>query len=136
MTRLRSFLARPPAERRVFMRALWLLPALHAALWVTPPRTLRDRLARRGPARAKGPSAAQIGWAVRTAARYVPGATCLVQALAASALLSRAGHAPDLRIGVVKPDRSALSAHAWVERDGVIVVGAGEHDRYHALPTI
>ena len=91
MIRLRNFLARTPAERRLFLRALLMLPVLHAALWVSSPNKLRDHLAHRRPGRTEGASANQIGWAVRTAARYVPGSTCLVQALAASALLVRAG---------------------------------------------
>lgn len=52
----------------------------------------------------------------------MPGATCLVQALAGMALLARQGHAATLCIGVTKRD-AAFGAHAWVECDGRAVVG-------------
>ena len=135
MNRLRRFVLRPSVERRLVARAVLLLALLRAALWRYPARTLRDRLAARGP-QPVGPTPEQIGWAVRSAARYVPGATCLVQAVAASILLSRAGRPAVLQIGVAKPNRSTLSAHAWVESEGVVVVGDGEHDRYHNLSPI
>lgn len=136
MDRLRRFVLLPSVERRLFARAVLLLALLRAVLWKYPARAVRDRLAARGTRPVPGPTPAQIGWAVRSAARYVPGATCLAQAVAASILLSRAGRPAVLQIGVTKPNRSTLSAHAWVESDGLVVVGDAEHDRYHHLSAI
>ncbi len=53
----------------------------------------------------------------------MPRATCLPQALAAEALLRRAGHPADLRIGVAKTGPGRLLAHAWVECRGRVIVG-------------
>jgi hypothetical protein len=53
------------------------------------------------------------------------GTTCLAEALVVEAMLRRHGHAPILKIGVKHPQSSerSLEAHAWVECDGVVVVG-------------
>ena len=67
--------------------------------------------------------------AVTAAGRAVPGSNCLSEALTSWVLLSRAGHEPVLRIGVVA---EKFAAHAWVECDGIVVFGGGVDD-YHVL---
>ena len=65
----------------------------------------------------------QVRWAVELAARNVPwNAVCLPQALAAKALLYRRGYSSTLHLGVQQAN-SELKAHAWLEANGVIVVG-------------
>lgn len=49
-------------------------------------------------------------------------AVCLPRALAAQAMLRRRGIASRLCLGVARADRS-LSAHAWVEIGGKVIVG-------------
>ncbi len=68
----------------------------------------------------------RIAWAVPAAAQAVPRCTCLVRALAGRRMLWRRGIRSELRIGVAKsPD---FQAHAWLECDGTIVIGAsGTH---------
>jgi hypothetical protein len=56
------------------------------------------------------------------AARYVPGAACLSQALGLTWVLRGAGVPAEIRLGV--RTRPGLAAHAWVERDGVALTGA------------
>lgn len=50
------------------------------------------------------------------------GGTCLTNALAAQALLGRYGYPATLRIGASRQD-GGLIAHAWVERNGDVVIG-------------
>jgi hypothetical protein len=80
---------------------------------------------------------ARVPWAVRAAARRLPfTTTCLVQALAAAAMLQRRGHACSLRFGVRRGGRAgdALDGHAWLEYQGAIVIGAiAELSEYAAL---
>jgi hypothetical protein len=59
---------------------------------------------------------------VQSAACYVPGATCLPQALAAQFLLSRRGIMTDLKLGVAKCEGAVLG-HAWIELDGKPIFG-------------
>jgi hypothetical protein len=142
MRRLRKFLLLPGAERGLLLKALLLLWVIRVGLWVVPFRVLRDRLYRLSDAPAEvrrddaesGPSPERIGWAVAAASRYVPRATCLVQALAGRLLLERQGHPASLRIGVARDDeRGRFEAHAWLECRGRVVLGGARHDRYQPL---
>ena len=74
----------------------------------------------------------RIGWAVGSAARFVPDATCLPQALAAEAILRRRGHPADLRLGVTR-EAGTVQAHAWVVSYGRVVVGDGDLERFAPL---
>ena len=64
--------------------------------------------------------------AVRLAARYVPRATCLVQALATQILLGWHGHRGQLHIGVALDAKQGFRAHAWVESGWEVLVGGAE----------
>ncbi len=64
-----------------------------------------------------------IARAVTRSARYVPGATCLVQAITLCRLLQREGHDSVLQVGVKPPSAGRLQAHAWVECGGEIILG-------------
>lgn len=62
-------------------------------------------------------------WAVRTAAHVLPLAlTCLPQALTVKYLLRRDPDMP-LHIGVERSDPGGFRAHAWVEKEGRIIIG-------------
>jgi|SRR5208282_3438378 len=76
----------------------------------------------------------RIVWAVETASRAIPGMkNCLVQAVAAEAMLIQAGYPCELRIGAAKKAPDELIAHAWVESEGRVVIGDFELDRYTPL---
>src|SRR2546425_12421806 len=98
MSRLRKFLALPAPERRVLLAATLLLPTVRLALSILPFRTMRRFVTRLARARsdaplASPPSPASVGWAVRTAGRYVPsGGDCLGPALPPPPPLRRPGH--------------------------------------------
>jgi hypothetical protein len=54
--------------------------------------------------------------------------SCLRQALVLKYFLARLGIECNLRIGVKNTPTSSFGAHAWVERNGVVIIG-GEHAR-------
>jgi transglutaminase superfamily protein len=65
---------------------------------------------------------------VDIAARRTPrGTTCLARTVAARWLLAREGVEASVHIGVARRGQ-ALAAHAWLQRDGV-VLGCREHER-------
>ena len=71
----------------------------------------------------------RVCWAITgVAARFPVSATCLVQALAADAILRRTGLASALYIGVRVRRNSAVpfEAHAWVECEGGVAIGGIE----------
>jgi hypothetical protein len=138
MSRLRSLLRLPAAERWLLVRVAALLAAVRLALvllgWPAV-RRLAARAARPAPGAAAVPPAG-LQRTVERAGRHVPGATCLVQAIALQILLGRRGQATDLRLGVAHGDERRLEAHAWLEADGRVLVGAAGRERYTALPPL
>jgi hypothetical protein len=66
--------------------------------------------------------------AIVIAARYVPGATCLVQCLTGRAMLRSVGCFAEIKIGVLK-DSSDFHAHAWLENEDSVLLG-GEITQY------
>jgi len=65
----------------------------------------------------------KVAWAVRSASRYVPYATCLTQALATYLMLGKRGQPVILYLGVFKSSTGSFKAHAWVESEGKVLVG-------------
>ncbi|MEK7404205.1 MAG: lasso peptide biosynthesis B2 protein [Acidobacteriota bacterium] len=120
MERLRKLWRLPGAERCLLARAALLLAGVRFVLWLLPFRVVRALLEPAPMARGRGRhSRERVAWAVGVASRYVPRATCLVQALAAQRLLAQEGYAAELRVGV--STGVGFRAHAWVESEGVVV---------------
>ena len=138
-----KFRAASPEDRRLLWEASSLLVAVRLGLMVLSYRTLR-RLTRPStppptpPGIATPNTPARIGWAISAMARRLPGKmTCLVQALVAERMLHRHGFHATLQIGVARAQMNKeITAHAWVECDGRIVVGeTGDLEHYSVLGT-
>lgn len=98
---------------------------------------MAERLAGTRPAEGSASATAQdVAWAVRSASRVVPRATCLTQALAAKLVLSRRGYASRLRIGVARGPARQLRAHAWLEANGLVVVGGSRIEDFTPLAAV
>jgi hypothetical protein len=62
-----------------------------------------------------------------------------VQGLAAEQLLAQTGHTATLCIGVARSNGAGekrLSAHAWIEHNGEVVLGGEGYDRFTPLPPL
>ncbi|QXP82894.1 lasso peptide biosynthesis B2 protein [Methylococcus sp. ANG] len=125
---VRRFLSLSAIDRRLFFQALFLILLFRVALVVVPFQRLWKYL---GGMKSVGTRDMQqriviqpekTGTALARASRYVPGTTCLMQALAGILMLSRQGYIAELCIGVAKPN-GEFGAHAWVECGGRPVVG-------------
>ena len=133
MRGVKRFFSLAPAERRLLLRALCHLTRTCLKLHLLPRKKWHALLTSRATKLSRQRySEEQIAWAVRAAARYVPTANCLPQAIVAKQLLEEQGFAPVLRLGVQAPDELGLQAHAWVETGGRTVVGENGQD-YHTL---
>jgi hypothetical protein len=135
MGAFRRLAACSPDDRRVLLRALVTLTAVRLGLGTLRFARLEAVLRRVG--RASRPVAPwpieRICWAVSAAARHSPGtATCLAQALTVRLLLARQGCSADLCFGVAR-EGSSVRAHAWLARDGEVIFGEPEPDRYILL---
>lgn len=143
MHRLHKFLGLPPADRRLLLKAALLLGAIRLGLWLLSFQSLRQLVARLAQTStrlrdADLSSISRVAWAVATVSRFMPKThTCLTQALATQVLLGRRGHPTHLRIGVARSPAGQLQAHAWVESEGLIVIGRlDDLARYSSLPPL
>lgn len=129
--RLPRFFSRSAAERRLLLEILLTLWLVRLELWLLPFGRV-TRLGKRPPAETPSSQTssietsrvkiARLAKTLSAVNRYVPHATCLTQALAGQRLLAAHGYPSRLRIGVRK-DGARLSAHAWLEHEGTVVVG-------------
>jgi len=134
--RLAKFVHLSFSDQRLLMRAAFAVVSAKVAV-----RTMRLPAARAAITRLEHigwivtrARADRIVWAVETAGRAIPGMkNCLVQAVAAEAMLLRAGHSCELRIGAAKTGPRELIAHAWLESEGRVLIGEFELDRYTPL---
>lgn len=132
----RKFLGLPAGERRLLVKAAFLLGAIRLGLKLFPFQTLRrvvDRLSETSERLSKDRTpTCDIAWAIDVVGRRMPG-SCLTQALASQILLGRRGRPTRLHIGAFREVDGAFMAHAWLESDGEIVVGGHELERYTPL---
>jgi hypothetical protein len=69
--------------------------------------------------------------------RTLRGKPCLTEGMATRLLLGRRGLPTELRIGVLLPEHGRLKAHAWVEHEGRILIGAlPDLQRFTPLPPL
>ena len=127
---LRKIRRRSAAELSLLLVALAVRGALLVLLrWVSFAALQRTGTAfARAWSRGAAPGGAwerRIGWAVATAAAVLPADnTCLADALAAHWLLEAGGCQSTIRFGVARTPAHRLRAHAWVEAQTGIIVGA------------
>lgn len=134
--RLRRFFQIDRRQRALLIEAVLWLAAARAALIAIPFPALARRLGDFVPpndprvtdagqrCERDARLAAEIGWAVTRAARYVPfKAVCLPQAMAARVMLKRRGIASVMHFGAAHGTEKPLDTHAWLNAAGVEVTG-------------
>ena len=75
----------------------------------------------------------RVAWGVAAAARLVPYASCLTQALAGQYILARQGNASKIRIGIERNTGTQLKAHAWLMSGNHIVLGGSINGFAHLV---
>jgi hypothetical protein len=142
MRRLRKFIHLPARRKMLLFQATLMLASVRIALSLVAFRTLRrmlTHLADLGTAKhvPPKPKIDDIVWALGAAGRNFPAiGTCLSQALAGYAWLGSKGYSTDLRIGVNHDSGGKFTAHAWLQRGDIVVMGyiGREHERYTPFP--
>ncbi len=136
MPRLHAFLALCGEDKRLLIEACarslvaWSALKLLPFAWVISSLGIEPSAARR----ADPVLLRRIRWAVEAAARHMPlSLTCLPQALAASWMLQVRGFAPRMHYGVAASEVHGFEAHAWVELDGIPVIGHRAATRFTRL---
>ena len=136
---LRKIRRRSAGELSLLLAALAVRGALLVLLRVVNFAALRRTgiaMARAWPRGAARGAALEhrVAWAVATAAALLPAEnTCLVEALTAHWLLEAGGCQSTIRFGVARTAAHPLRAHAWVEAQSGIVVGAAGASAFSTL---
>lgn len=138
MNRIRKFFVLPSAQRWVLTKATTLLATVRVLLWALPYPAVRKLLkgtASRSERLAAAPAApVDLAWAVGVASSLVPGGGhCLSQALTLELLLLRRGYPCEVCFGVRRGSDNDFGAHAWLEHNGVVLIGGGALDRFVKL---
>lgn len=136
MRSLHSFFRRPARDRLFLLRCLALLALVRTGLTVSSYKLLAGKLVNREAAgEASAGQLARVAWGIDRAARFVPGATCLTQALSGQILLSRQGVASSIRLGIDRNKTENIEAHAWLVSGDRVVLGGTEQslERYTPL---
>ncbi|WP_036258252.1 lasso peptide biosynthesis B2 protein, partial [Mesorhizobium sp. WSM3224] len=130
-SRLRSLSGR---EVLFLARCLTVVSAVRLALTLSSYRRVRSLVTRQDARRdASIADLRRVAWGVAAAARLVPGASCLTQALAGQYLLARQGNASKISIGIEKGTGSDLKAHAWLMSGNHIVLGGSINGFAHLV---
>lgn len=139
MRRLRKYLALSPAGRAIVLRSLLLLPVVASLLKARGMECTRAWLERLGPFAAGDTStlyAREIATLVGAAASLLR-TQCLPRSLVLWHFLRDRSARVEVRLGVTKLVDGSLSAHAWVEFDGLpLNDGPDVFERYAALPSL
>jgi hypothetical protein len=106
----------------LFRAGVWIV-AVRLGLSTLPFRAVRQMTMYRVTATGSEYSVEEIVWAIRAVSRYVPKATCLVQALVVQRFLMASGHRCRLRLGVAKDVVRGFQSHAWVESGDRVAIG-------------
>lgn len=69
-----------------------------------------------------------IAWGIGACSNFVPGATCLTQALAGQYLMARHNCRSIVRIGIERENHGNMKAHAWLLSGGFVVLGGKASD--------
>jgi hypothetical protein len=134
--RLTKFRALSRSDKLLLFGCVPVVAATRLGLTLLSYRTLRRWVPDRAGARlASDDEVRRLAWGVRHAARIVPGASCLTQALAAQFLLARSGRRSQIQVGVAQGSGGQVVAHAWLISNGHVVIGGSQRElqRYKFL---
>ena len=136
MRRISKFLNLSSTEQRLLIKTWILLGLIRLGVTLLPFSILRKLLYRFrsifGTDKKAFPED-RLVWSVGVVSRYVPKATCLVQAITTQFLLQQAGHQACLHIGVTEVEKGGVKAHAWVESKGKVLIGGIDVNQYTHL---
>ena len=124
----RTFLALSGADRWCLCEAMLLLGLARSAVLIFPFRFIAGWLSRtHETSNCDEAMVLQVSWAVRNAARNVPWKSlCLVQAMAAKAMLARRGCGSACHIGATFDPNGKVIGHAWLSVGGKVILGGEE----------
>jgi len=129
---LDCFLKVPAGGKRLLIFCLALQMGIRLGLWLAPYSKIQgfaEKWANKRIPRKTSPDPtfeSRVVWAIMASSCLVPRCTCFVRALAAQILFRREGVQTELRVGIAKDSSGRLKGHAWLEKDGRVLIGETE----------
>lgn len=123
-----NFIKLPYSDKKVAIEALFWLILLRLMVWMFPFKFVQKRVQKITNYLSSGSapvSMSRVRVMIVIVSRYVPRATCLVQALAGYILFSKYGYNTSIKIGVLT-ENGEFEAHAWLEHGKKVVLGESE----------
>ena len=138
MMLIRTLISTPANEKLILAVSLVTVVAIRLCLTLVPFRLLRRGLF---PLFSAVDVTTDVDWgriysiarSVRAASRVVPAASCLTQAVSGAILMRLSGQAVDIKIGVGRDESQKLIAHAWLEKNGKVILGRSSEKRFVVL---
>jgi len=130
---LRRFLGLPWRDQLLLARAGSTVLCTRLVLGLVPFRVGRRMLRPRPTRHPANIDRDKLAWAVLASSHAVPGGrNCLVRAMALERMLRKRGLDAELHLGARGP-ADAFAAHAWIQRDGGVLIGGDDQDTYELL---
>lgn len=123
---INSFITLDKEDKYLIIKTLILGYRIRFMTWIYSFPKLQEKINKMGDKKGLELGVYRIIWAVQATSPYIVRSTCLTKAFTAQVLLSLNNCSSTLRIGVKK--ESDFEAHAWLELDGVVVLGKSERE--------
>ena len=130
MSNILSFIKLSSQDKLIAMESLFWVTRIRILIWIFPFAIVQKKVqntATNYPSTNHTVAMSRIRIMIVAASKYVPRATCLVQALAGYILFSKYGYVTSIKIGVLT-ENGEFEAHAWLEQDNNVVLGESEKD--------
>ncbi|MFU2191319.1 lasso peptide biosynthesis B2 protein [Methanobacterium sp. MZD130B] len=122
------FIKLPSREKKLALETLFWVLTIRIMVWIFPFQYVQkkvQKIAKHLASDQKKISIHKIRSMIVNISRYVPRATCLVQALVGYILYTKHGYNTQIKIGVLT-ENGVFEAHAWLEYQGGVVLGQSE----------
>lgn len=127
-----NFIKLPPRDKLVAIEALFWVIVIRLMVWIFPFKFVQKSVQKIANYFLSSDnvhivSISSLRVIIVVVSRYVPRATCLVQAMAGYILFSKYGYTTSIKIGVLDQN-GEFEAHAWLENGNSVVLGESEKD--------
>lgn len=124
-----GFIKLPSKDKKIAIESLFWVIWIRIMLWLFPftkvQRRVKKRVGQYHIVHNPIFSMSKLRIMIMVASRFVPRATCLVQALAGHIIFSKYGYNTVIKIGVLT-ENGEFEAHSWLEHDEKVVLGESE----------
>lgn len=126
MTALTSFLKLPAKDKKLLLETLFLMIQVRLMLWILPFSRIKTSFTEEKVTGDRDVTVCTLSWSLKVISHYMPGSTCLTNALTGHRLLSKHGYNGLIKIGVGKSAEGEFEAHAWLEFKDRVIIGESE----------